>query len=133
MGKGRLNAEFLDRTLEFSDRCLAVAERLARAGKFARFIEQLAASGCSVGANIAEANEAMSLKDFRKCLSIAIKELAETRFWLTLVVRRKWLPESRLRPLMDELLEIRKILGTILARTRLAPRAEKERVRSRAS
>lgn len=117
MGKGRLQAEFLDRIESFSDRCVAVAEQLLANGRFVRIAEQLAASGASVGANVAEADEAMSLKDLRKCLAIASKELAETRFWLRLVVRRAWLPESRLAPLLTELAEIKRVVGSILSKT----------------
>ncbi|MDX2132785.1 MAG: four helix bundle protein [Planctomycetota bacterium] len=117
MSKGRLRAEFLERTEAFADRAVAVAEQLAAEGRFARLAEQLAAAACSVGANCAEADQAMSDKDFRKCLAIAAKELAETRFWLRLVVRRAWIPDSRLQPLLLELAEIKLILGTILNKT----------------
>lgn len=117
MGKGRLKPEFLERTEVFSDRCVAVAEQIEKDGRFRRIVEQLAAAGSAVGANIAEADEAMSDKDFRKCMTIAIKEMAETRFWLRLVVRRVWLPQARLDPLLIELAEMKKIVGTILART----------------
>ena len=116
--RGRLRAEVLERTESFADRCLAVAEELDRAGRFRRIVEQLAAAGCSVGANIAEANEAMSTPDFRKCLAIAAKELAETRFWLGLVARRKWISARRLGPLVSEIEELRKILVSMLSRTR---------------
>ncbi|MBY0312341.1 MAG: four helix bundle protein [Phycisphaerales bacterium] len=118
MGKGRLQPEFLERTEAFCDRCVAVAEQLAADGRFVRIVEQLAASGSSFGANVAEATEAMSVKDFRKCLSIAMKELAETRFWLRLSVRRGWITEARVQDLMMELQEMRLIVGAILARTR---------------
>jgi four helix bundle protein len=118
MMKGRLQPELLDRSEDFADRCVAVAEELDRAGRFRRIVEQLAASGSSIGANLAEADQAMSLRDFRKCLSITAKELAETRFWLRLVIRRTWLPESRLTALLDELAQLRKIVGALLARTR---------------
>ena len=117
MGKGRLQPEFLERIECFSDRCVAVAEQVVTDGHFPRIAEQLAASGSSVGANLAEADEAMSLKDFRKCLIIASKELAETRFWLRLVVRRGWLPETRLASLLVELVEIKRVIGAILSKT----------------
>ncbi len=118
MGRGRLHADFLERIEVFSDRCVAVAEQIDKDGRFRRIAEQLAASGSAVGANLAEADEAMSTKDFRKCLLISIKELAETRFWLRLIVRRGWLPEARLLPLTTELNELRKILGSMLSKTR---------------
>ncbi len=120
MGKGRLKPEFIERTELFSDRCIAVAEQLQADGRFPRVVDQLAGTGSSVGANIAEASEAMSLKDFRKCLAIAIKELAETRFWLRIVIRRGWLSEARLAPLLSEQDEIRKVIGSILTKTREA-------------
>ena len=117
MTTGRLKPEFIERTEEFADRSVAVAEQLARDGRFSRIAEQLASSGSSVGANIAEAHEAMSRRDFRKCLSVAAKELAETRFWLRLTVRRGWIQQSRVEPLQTELEELRNIVGSILART----------------
>jgi four helix bundle protein len=97
------------------------------AGRFARLVEQLAACSSSVGANIAEADEAMSVKDFRKCLGIVSKELAETRYWLELFVRRGWVSERRLVPLVQELVEIKLIVGAMLNRTRDKARAERER------
>ncbi len=121
MGKGRLQPVFLERVELFCDRCVAVAEQLERDGRFQRIVHQLAASGSSVGANIAEADEAMSTRDFRKCLAIAAKELAETRFWLRLAIRRAWLPESRLVPLLTELSEIKKVVGSILTKTKPSP------------
>lgn len=117
MGKGRLKPEFVERVEAFSDRCVAVAEQLDGDKRFKRIVEQLAASGSSVGANIAEADEAMSLNDFRKCLAIAMKELVETRFWFRLTVRRGWMTEARLGPLVVELEEVKKIVGSILSKT----------------
>lgn len=115
--KGRLRPDFIERVEAFSDRCLAVAETLDEQGCFRRFVEQLAASGASSGANIAEADEAMSDKDFRKCLAIAVKELVETRFYLRLCIRRGWLSPARLLPLLAELHEVKKIVGSILTKT----------------
>jgi four helix bundle protein len=121
MGKGRLRTEFVERSEAFSDRCVAVAEQLDADGRFRRIVEQLAASGSSVGANLAEADEAMSRNDFRKSLAIATKELAETRFWLRLAIRRGWLEKTRLDPLLTELEEMKKIIGSILSKSATTP------------
>lgn len=118
MAAGRLKLEFVERTESFSDRCVAVAEQLEKDGRFRRIVEQLAASGSSVGANIAEADQAMSRSDFVKCMCIASKELAETRFWLRLCIRRGWVKEKSLEPLLNEVSELRNILSSIIARTR---------------
>lgn len=47
-----------------------------------RIISQVVASSGSVSANYAEASEAMSKKDFVKCLKICRKEAKETKVWL---------------------------------------------------
>lgn len=59
----------------------------------------------------------MSVRDFRKCVAIALKELNETRFWLRLIERRAWIAQPRLAPLQDECDQLRRILGTILRNT----------------
>ncbi len=47
--------------------------------------KQLLRCGTSIGANIAEANGAISKADFRAKMSIAYKELLETQYWLSLL------------------------------------------------
>ena len=42
-------------------------------------------SGTSIGANIAEANGAISEADFSSKISIAYKECFETKYWLSLL------------------------------------------------
>ena len=47
--------------------------------------KQLLRSGTSIGANVEEASAALSRKDFRAKMSIALKEARETRFWLRIL------------------------------------------------
>jgi len=95
---GRLKQELLDRVEHYADRVLDVADTLESLGKPARIISQVSGSGTSVGANAFEADEAMSAKDFIKCLGIVMKELNETRFWLRRCESRGWIAASRLQP-----------------------------------
>jgi four helix bundle protein len=118
---GRLQPDLLERVETFADRILDVVEALAPTTCPRRVLEQIAASGTSIGANTFEADEAMSRADFAKTLAIALKELNETRFWLRLVARRTWLPPTRLSPLQADADELRKILGAIITRTRNPP------------
>lgn len=115
---GRLQEAFLERVESFADRVLDVAEALVSQGCSRRIVDQVMASGTAVGANVFEADEAMSVADFRKCLAIATKELNETRFWLRLAVRRKWVAQARLDALLEEAAELKLILGSILSKTR---------------
>ena len=47
---------------------------------------QLSRCGTSIGANIAESNNAQSKADYINKLSIALKEADETEYWLTLLL-----------------------------------------------
>ncbi len=52
-----------------------------------RIITQVVASSGSIGANYCEATEAESKKDFIHKISIAKKEIKETKHWLRLLAR----------------------------------------------
>lgn len=55
--------------------------------------KQLLRSGTSIGANIAEANGAISKADFRAKMSIAYKECLETKYWLSLLKDTNYIEE----------------------------------------
>ncbi len=79
---GRLRKEFLDRVDAVIDRLLDAADALASQRISSRIIEQVYASTTSIGANVWEADAAMSRKDFCRSLSISLKEANECRFWM---------------------------------------------------
>ena len=47
--------------------------------------KQLLRSGTSIGANVAEAEQAQSKSDFVSKMSIALKEASETKYWIKLL------------------------------------------------
>ena len=47
--------------------------------------KQILRSGTSVGANINEAQQAQSKKDFLMKMNIALKECTETKYWIELL------------------------------------------------
>ena len=69
----------------------AFALRTVRLYKYLRerkesvIAKQMLRSGTSVGANIAESRYAQSKSDFASKLQIALKEAAETEYWLELL------------------------------------------------
>jgi four helix bundle protein len=121
----RLQDSLLARVEEVCDRVVHVAEAAAKSGVSKRLTEQLLAAGTSVGANAFEADEAMSRADFVKCLSIACKELNETHFWLRLFGRHNWVSAARLSPLIEEVVQVKKVLGAIIARTKKLARSKR--------
>ncbi len=83
-------------------------------------------SGTSVGANLAEAAEPVSRKDFCKHIAIALKELSEVRFWLRLASHRGWAEPARAEHVEAEAVELKLILGSILTRTRRRGLSDKQ-------
>lgn len=69
----------------------AFALRIVRLYKYLRerkesiIAKQMLRSGTSIGANIAESRYAQSKSDFTSKLQIALKEAAETEYWLELL------------------------------------------------
>ncbi len=74
--------------------------------------KQILRSGTSIGANIAESEYAQSRKDFLSKLYIALKECAETIYWLDLLYETDYLSEKEYQSLKDDCEEIRKILSS---------------------
>jgi four helix bundle protein len=115
---GRLKAELLARIDSAVDRLLDVTEAIAAKRASPRVVDQFVGCATSIGANAWEADEALSRKDFCKCLGISIKEANESRFWLRLAARRRWIAAERVDSLHQEIRELQKVLGAIVTNTR---------------
>ncbi|WP_439129856.1 four helix bundle protein [Polaribacter sp.] len=81
--------------------------------------KQLLRSGTSVGANIIEANGAISKADFSAKMSISYKESLETKYWLSLLKDSYYINENEFSELFNKADEISKILFSILKTTRI--------------
>ena len=81
--------------------------------------KQLLRSGTSIGANISEANGAISEADFSSKISIAYKESLETKYWLQLLKETKYISEKDFNNLFEKADELAKILFSILKKTRI--------------
>ena len=56
--------------------------------------KQILKSGTSIGANIHEANYAVSKADFISKMQIALKETSETEYWLIVLEKTDYLPQE---------------------------------------
>ena len=72
--------------------------------------KQILRSGTSIGANIAEAQNAQSNADFINKLSIALKEANETRYWISCIYNASLIDEKGYTSLLGDVEEIIKIL-----------------------
>lgn len=84
--------------------------------------KQFLRSGTSIGANVAEANGAISKADFSAKISIAYKESLETKFWLNLLRDTNYLTIDSSDSLLQNVDELGKILFAILKTTRIEPK-----------
>ena len=73
--------------------------------------KQLLRSGTSIGANLAEAECAISKKDFLAKVYIALKECAETKYWLELLEETAYLSAEQYESIWNDCEEIRKMLS----------------------
>ena len=80
--------------------------------------KQLLKSGTSIGANVEEALQAQSRKDFISKLSIALKESVESKYWLRLLRDSKLTTVEKTASLLADLDEIIKLLTAIIKTTK---------------
>lgn len=74
--------------------------------------KQVLRSGTSIGANLAESECAISNKDFLSKVYIALKECAETIYWLDLLYETEYLSKCEYESIKDDCEEIRKMLSS---------------------
>ncbi|MEK6479859.1 four helix bundle protein [Catalinimonas sp. 4WD22] len=79
--------------------------------------KQLLRSGTSIGANVTEADAAISKAEFSAKISIAYKEAMETAYWLNLLHDSKFISTSDFNVMHDSCTTICKILFSILRST----------------
>ena len=76
----------------------------------AALANQLLRSGTSIGANNAEACNAISKADFKSKSFIALKEARESLYWIDLLHRNGYLDEKQYTSIHDDCEELVKIL-----------------------
>lgn len=102
----------LDKTFEFALDIVQAYKDLVEEKREYVLSKQLLRSGASIGANIREANLAISKKEFIAKAQIALKEASETEYWLQLLVKSSYI--STETPLISKANEIIRILTSII-------------------
>ena len=72
--------------------------------------KQIMRSGTSVGAIVRESVHAESLKDFIHKLSIGLKKINETEYWLDLLFHTEFINEKMYNSLKKDCIELLKLL-----------------------
>ncbi len=100
----------VDKSIAFAARIIKLHQYLLKTKKETIIAKQIVRSGTSIGANINEANYGQSKADFVSKMHIALKETAETEYWLKLLTISEYITEDMGRSLLSDCLEIKRIL-----------------------
>ena len=101
-----------DKSLAFALRVIALYKCLCAEKNEYVLSKQVLRSGTSIGANIAESECAISEKDFLSKIYIALKECAETIYWLDLLAETDYLKAEEYQSLYADCEELRKMLSS---------------------
>jgi four helix bundle protein len=116
MDKTQYNKQYNlgERTFKFAQRVIGYVERLNKSMSNVEIGKQLIRSGCSVGGNYIEAEDALGKKDFLMRIKICRKEAKESEYWLKLSYTQE---QQEKEALIKEATEIMKIFGSIVAKS----------------
>ncbi len=112
-GEGKHPWDLEERTALFGERLVRFSKRIPRNPTNNRLIDQLVGAGTSVGANYCEANQSVSVKDFKFSISRCVKEAKETKFFLRMVVAAEPELATEARLLYREAHELLCIFGSM--------------------
>ena len=104
----------LNKSLKFAARIVKLHQYLCKEKRETIISKQIIRSGTSIGANANEAIYGVSKAEFIAKLQISLKETAETEYWLKLLVMSEYLSEAEGQSLIEDCLEIKRILVSSL-------------------
>ena len=115
---GTSNSLVYKKALQFAIEIVEIYDDLVQNKKEYVLSKQLVRSGTSIGANIAEANGGISKADFSAKMCIAYKEALETKYWLVLLFKAKYISKETYSALITGAEELSKILYSIVRTAR---------------
>ena len=100
----------IDKSIAFAAQIIRLHRYLINTQKETIISKQIVRSGTSIGANINEANYGQSKADFISKLHIALKEAAETEYWLRLLLASEYISKELGESMLKDCLELKRIL-----------------------
>lgn len=107
----------VDKSFDFGIAVVSYAKTLNRDKEFI-ISNQLLRSGTSIGANVWEAQEPESKRDFVHKMKIALKEANETRYWLE-ICKTTRLDGEEVQKLLFSLEELKRIISKIVISSKM--------------
>ena len=115
------------RTISFAIEIISFSKLLVEKKQF-DIARQILKSGTSIGANVAEAQGAISKNDFSNKMCIAYKESLETEFWLTIIRQANIVDSELCHEIQEKVIVISKVLFSILKTMGRVTRIPKEEI-----
>jgi four helix bundle protein len=100
----------LEKSRKFAIRIYNLYKHLCDTKREYTLAKQLLRSGTSIGANLSEAQYSVSRKEFLVKEKIALKECAETEYWLDLLKETGLLTQNEYNSIIQDCKEILKLL-----------------------
>jgi len=116
--------DLAERLLEFAARIGKAVDALPGTRLGRHIAGQLIRCGTAPAPNYEEGRAAESRADFVHKLSIALKELRESRYWLRLIVKAELLTERKMSGVLDEATQLCRILGKSIATAKRAKQSK---------
>ena len=113
-----MDATIERKSFQFAIRIVNLHKYLRKEKKEFVLSKQLLRSGTSIGANVAEAQQAQSRADFISKLTISLKEATETNYWLRLLHATDFLSDTEFQSVHNDCRELEKILTAIIKTSR---------------
>jgi len=108
----------LEKSRKFAIRIYNLYKYLCGEKKEYVLAKQLLRSGTSIGANLTEAQYAVSKKEFIVKTTISLKECAETEYWLDLLKETSILSQTEYDNIIKDCKDILRLLISIVKTTR---------------
>ena len=103
-----------EKSYKFALRVVKLCSYLQKEKRESIMSKQLLRCGTSIGANVAESQHAQSRADFGSKLNIALKEAAETDYWLRLLHDSGFLNDREFKSVYADCKEIESLLAAIV-------------------
>ena len=119
-GKSKMKSDSMNNKHAIENKSYDFARRIIKVYKYLiqnkEYIlsKQLLRSGTSIGANVVEAQYAISKKEFKAKMSIALKEAVESRYWINLLSDEEYFSVKQAESLIKDLNEIISILVKVV-------------------
>ena len=103
-----------NKCMDFSVRIVNLYKHLTQNKKENILSKQLLRSGTSIGANYAEATNAISKADFIAKISISLKECSESKYWIELLHKTNYLSNEEYESVLNDCNELLALLTTTM-------------------